>query len=340
MTALVCVSGLTGSRDGCKTIQNDVNTLKLLIENVGENFEGISKAACLVLVNISATDEGAKDVIHADSDGGKDILAKLLRHVLDPESGAADAACMALSNLTRKSSQAEIVMSCMGEDINTYKLVSAFTNIKFNKKGCNLHYLAPFFSNLSQCTEFRRQIMNKNRCLIQKLLPFIDFTESLIRRGGIVATIRNCCFDLEYHDWLLSPEVDILPRLLLPLAGPEEFDDEDMDKLPLELQYLGDDKKREVDEDIRKLLLEALNQVCAKRSGREFLRQKNAYVILREYHKWEKDRSLLLACENVIDLLIRTEDEIGEDNLRSLEVPEEYVEKFEKMDKEYLKEDE
>lgn len=56
---------------------------------------------------------------------------------------------------------------------------------------------------------------------------------------------------MEYHNWLLSEEVDILPCLLLPLAGNTEYDEEDNDKLPLELQYLPEDKKREDDPDIR-----------------------------------------------------------------------------------------
>jgi hypothetical protein len=59
----------------------------------------------------------------------------------------------------------------------------------------------------------------------------------------------------------LSDAVDLLPKLLLPLAGPEEFDEEDNDKLPIDLQYLGEDKTREQDPDIRKMLLEALTQV-------------------------------------------------------------------------------
>ena len=60
---------------------------------------------------------------------------------------------------------------------------------------------------------------------------------------------------------MLSTTVDLLPKLLLPLAGPEEFDEEDNDKLPIDLQYLGEDKCREVDPDIRKMLIEALTQV-------------------------------------------------------------------------------
>jgi hypothetical protein len=60
---------------------------------------------------------------------------------------------------------------------------------------------------------------------------------------------------------LLSEEVDILPSLLLPLAGPEQFEEQDMEKLPEDLQYLPDDKQRETDPDIRKMLLEALTKV-------------------------------------------------------------------------------
>jgi hypothetical protein len=66
----------------------------------------------------------------------------------------------------------------------------------------------------------------------------------------------------EHHTWLLNSEVDILPHLLLPLAGPEEFTDDEMDKLPPELQYLPECKVREADPDIRRMLLEALLQVC------------------------------------------------------------------------------
>ena len=63
------------------------------------------------------------------------------------------------------------------------------------------------------------------------------------------------------HEWLLGDEVDLLPALLLPLAGPEEFDDEDNESLPLDLQYLPPDKTREGNKDIRKMLVEAVFQV-------------------------------------------------------------------------------
>lgn len=66
-----------------------------------------------------------------------------------------------------------------------------------------------------------------------------------------------------FHDWLMSADVDILPCLLLPLAGPEEFEDDDVIKLPTELQYLEPDKTREPITLIRASLVEALTQVCS-----------------------------------------------------------------------------
>ena len=69
---------------------------------------------------------------------------------------------------------------------------------------------------------------------------------------------------LGFHDWLLSPDVDLLPVLLLPLAGPEQFSEEEIERLPLDLQYLPDDKERESDPDIRRMLLESLLKVSSR----------------------------------------------------------------------------
>lgn len=82
---------------------------------------------------------------------------------------------------------------------------------------------------------------------------------------------------------------------------------------------------------IRTMLLESLAQLCATRHGRKYLRDKGAYEILRELHKFESsvegDRRSLRACEDVVDILIKTEDEIGHDNLKQVEIPEDAMEK-------------
>ena len=68
-------------------------------------------------------------------------------------------------------------------------------------------------------------------------------------------------FHLDHHKCLLGEESDFLCALLLPLAGPESFTDEENDQLPLDCQYLPDDKVREDNPDLRKKLLESLLKV-------------------------------------------------------------------------------
>ena len=42
---------------------------------------------------------------------------------------------------------------------------------------------------------------------------------------------------------LTDPKINLLPFILLPLAGPEEIDEDEMFDLPEELQLLPSDKK-------------------------------------------------------------------------------------------------
>jgi hypothetical protein len=67
---------------------------------------------------------------------------------------------------------------------------------------------------------------------------------------------------VDLHEWILSPieadGADMLPFLLLPLAGPEALSDDENDALPLDLQYLPEDKSREPHPTVRKLILDAL----------------------------------------------------------------------------------
>lgn len=242
-----------------------------------------------------------------------------------------------LSNISRSETLVDEVMQALLEiDENILdRLVATFTKIDFNKHKQNLNYLAAVFSNLSQTSSFRHLVAKSETRLLQRLLPFICLETSLIRRGGIVGLLKNICFDTSLHEWLFSPDVDALPFILLPLAGPEEFDDETNEMLPVELQYLDSEKKRESDPDIRIMLLESLAQLCATRHGRTYLRSKGAYEILRELHKYEcspdGDKRALKACEDVVDILIKTEDEIGHDDLKKVDIPDDMLEKIEKM---------
>ncbi|XP_034180973.1 protein HGH1 homolog [Osmia lignaria lignaria] len=341
--ALEHVLSVTGSAEGRELLLKLPDILTQLIALTQDSSAAISKDAALALINITGDEAGASAFLLISETQSKNekqtynLIHVCMRFIMDKESTLADPCCMILSNMTRPLHLVDRIMSLIEKSGYSWdSIVAAFTAKQYNNTGAKLHYLGSVFSNLSQSSHVRRYLTDRDHNVIQRLLPFTEYEDSIVRRGGIVGTLKNCCFDIENHEWLLSPEVDILTYLLLPLAGPEEFDDEDNDKLPVSLQYLPETKKREQDLDIRIMLLEALTQLCSTKKGREILRKNNTYVILREYHKWEKNKNALLACENVVDILIRTEEEIGLDNLKDVEVPSEYTEKFHKMDQDFI----
>lgn len=297
----------------------------------------IARDACFVLINLTTNESASEAILKSCELNNQDLFRIICSYVLDANSQLADPLLSILSNLSRNEKFGQRIMNTLLEIDNAIfeKMVSVFSKTDFNQKNQNLHYLAAVFSNLSQLMTFRNLMATSQTRLFQRLLPFINHETSVIRRGGITGLLKNICFDSSLHDWLLSSDVDVLPFILLPLAGPEELDDETNEMLPLELQYLEPEKKREEDSDIRTILLESLAQLCATRKGRTYLRSKGTYEILRELHKFEissdGDMKALSACENVVDILIRTEDEIVHDNLKQVDIPEDVIEKIEKM---------
>ncbi|XP_074880281.1 protein HGH1 homolog [Buteo buteo] len=200
--------------------------------------------------------------------------------------------------------------------------------------------LGPLLCNLSQLPEGRRGLLDRSRCSVQRLLPFTQYQDSVVHRRGVVGALRNCCFEYEDHEWLLSEEVDILPFLLLPLAGPEEFPEDEMERLPVDLQYLPQDKQREEEPDIRKMLLEAIMLLTATKASRHTVREKGTYLILRELHRWEREPTVLAACEKLIQVLIGDEPGPGMENLLEVNIPEEVEQQLQRLDREEEEEQE
>lgn len=255
-----CILGLTGSKEGLELALEKPQLIVSLISLLEDTSIPIAKDASMCLVNISANEKGAILLANLDvkeycpplQKPPDNIVKQVLSSIFNTESSIADQCCMILSNLTRPSHLIEKIIDLIEKSGKTFdEIINVFTKIEYNKKGGKLHYLGPVLSNLSQSRRVRLFILDKSKCVIQRLLPFTEYKRSLIRRGGVVGTLKNCCFEEDYHEWLLSKDVDILPRLLLPLAGNEEFDEEDNDKLPVDLQFLPEDKTREEDPDIR-----------------------------------------------------------------------------------------
>ncbi|XP_064621016.1 protein HGH1 homolog [Lineus longissimus] len=330
--------GLTGSNDNFTYFRDHALCLEAIAQLTKDLKNEISRLAYKTLVNLSADEEICKTLLKLEKPD--DFIHTLIQYVLIQESEHADLVCSVLCNLTHWEGPAlevvEIIKS--HEDIGFDKIVQILCTKDYNKNA-SLDLLALFLSNLSQIIGTRQYILDKEKCVIQRLLPFTGYQGSVIKRRGVVGTLRNCCFEADYHEWLLSDKVDILPCLLLPLAGPETFDDDDMDKLPPDLQYLDDDKTREPEAEIRKMLVEAIYQLCATKHGRKYMKDKNAYVIIRELDKWEEDRIVSIAIEKLVTILIGDEPERVHENLQNVVVPEHLQKQFDMESEDLMKEE-
>jgi len=343
VAALEYFLGLSNSPEGVSLIvsSNDGRVISsILVLTFADKSAPVVENCLKILINLTVDDDVSWALLNLTNSA--DLPKRLLRVVVDRKHVFADQVCGILCNLTRSTRcslrMAEVIAEESAEEgdgdggcVSMHNLVLALTTEKYNEFA-TLHYLAPFISNLTQVKSVRNFVMDEKRCVIQRLLPFMNYEKSPERRGGVIGILRNCCFDVERHEWLLmGDDVDLLPRLLLPLTGPEEFDEEDNEKLPEDLQYLPEDKSREPDPDLRKMLVETIFKLCTTKKCRRYIREKNAYVIMRELHKWEKDRNVELAVMKLVDLLIGDDD--GKD-LDRVEIDEHTKATFEKQDRE------
>ncbi|KAJ8655716.1 hypothetical protein O0I10_008601 [Lichtheimia ornata] len=275
----------------------------------------VAHEAIKSLINLSA-DPRIQELLD-----DKFFIHHLCLLILIPDSVLADAACMLLSNMTKYEPTCVRVLEGEAKPLPGLSestrlldhLVEAFH--RGHKRAYNpkaeFNFLASVFANVSGIRAGRVYFLEN--AAHDKLAPLTKlqiFTEdpNVIRRGGVDATIKNCCFETRQHERILDAEqLNTLPFILLPLCGNEEYDMEEFEQFPEEIQLLDDDKKRESDSVLRLLLCESLLLLTHTRFGREYLRQKQVYRVIQRLHAQEKDDKIKEKCEAIVDMLIREE---------------------------------
>lgn len=176
----------------------------------------------------------------------------------------------------------------------------------------NYDYLAYLFADLAKHPPVRHFLVGAPQPYdsVVPLNKIKVFTEhpSTVRRKGVASTIKNAAFDVPSHAAFLDDDaVNILPYLLLPIVGGEQYDDDDMlDMLP-DLQLLPPDKKRDSDASIVQTHVETLTLLATTRQGRDLMRQVKVYPVIRETHAHVDDENVQEACERLVQILMRDE---------------------------------
>jgi hypothetical protein len=211
--ALHHVLSMTGNFESRKMIIQHPKAVSYVIILAFKKDEqkSIVKDAFFTLINLSADEIDAGVLLQKNPL----LLRLVLDYILDENSKFADTACAILSNLSRGRRNSEIIFnsafqqSVAANDSNNNtaqekarsaksavsfeKLLQVFCTENFNKTN-TLDYLAPFICNLTQLDTVRNTILNDSLLLL-RLLPFTTYQRSMIRRGGIMGSIKNLCFN-------------------------------------------------------------------------------------------------------------------------------------------------
>ena len=182
-------------------------------------------------------------------------------------------------------------------------------------KDADFDYLAYVLADLSKHAEIRQFFLTKQDydgvVPLNKIKVFTDH-KSDIRRKGVASTIKNVAFDVESHPaFLEEDQINILPYILLPITGNEEYDDEETMAMLPDLQLLPPDKQRDPDSNIVQTHVETLTLLTTTKEGRELMRNISVYPIVRETHSRVNDEGVQEACERLVQVLMRDEAEPG-----------------------------
>jgi hypothetical protein len=194
-------------------------------------------------------------------------------------------------------------------------------------KDADFNYLAYFFADIAKYPEGRAHFVTQRRDddNIIPLTKLTVFTEhkSAIRRRGVASTIKNVCFDTDSHTSIMAFDgVNLLPYVLLPIMGPEEYSDEDMEGMLDDLQLLPPDKEREKDVEILKTHLDTILLLTTTRGGRDVLKNIKVYPIIREMHLHVDDDDVRDGCDRIVQVLQRDEEDEPEKEPKVEEVEE------------------
>ncbi|UJR28152.1 hypothetical protein I4U23_009406 [Adineta vaga] len=348
--ALQTLLSLTASKEGRHLIlslpNTDSNTsvlscvCRLIFEDVQESIRFDS---LLFLINLTS-DNDSSIFNNKQTSIYSDFWIQLLKRCIDDRQYEhADAGCKLLSNITSRTISIDQLNDFVNHLDKNYPswfdhLIQAFSTIDYNLKKNNLDYLSALIVNLTQLKVIRERLRNHEH--LKRLLCFTDQNHSTIRRGSVACILKNCCFDHESHEQLIhqmGDNDDFICALLLPLtvATADELTEEENDQLPIDLQYLPSNKQLEPDQDIQHILLETILLLCATKSVREYLRSKQIYYVLRQYHQQSNlDFACNRTCERIIQILIGDEDyNVETDNLMELSIPDHLQEKFQEVDR-------
>ncbi|EAL68932.1 armadillo-like helical domain-containing protein [Dictyostelium discoideum AX4] len=301
---LLGVSDNQEARDILKSTQIINNCIKLITDS----NHVVVRHALTILINLCQDTDMLNDIVK------KNIVPRLVDGTTDTKNKMSEIFAMLLSNVTHTKEGCLSLMQC-GKELEAFfimKLVQVLTmdsNQEDYFKSTKNNWIVNIILNVTQIQEGRKIVLDKENQIFKEILPLVRH-ENVIKRRGILGIIRNCCYSEQHHDYLISPEVDILTKLCLPIRGNDKLDDDDLVGLHIDLHNssLPIGNERDQDRECRKMVVESLIFLTGTKKGRVSMRTAKIYPILRNLFNFETEEELRDNVEKVVELIIRDEE--------------------------------
>ncbi|OLL26115.1 Protein HGH1 [Neolecta irregularis DAH-3] len=256
--------------------------------------------AASILINLSSDCEIREILLQPE------YILLFTQIITDVKSGLTDLICMILANLS-KAEKIELILEITWENIpsmsSSNRVIDQLMDcyVKGHDKSLNpfatFDFLGNLFGDLTRFEKGREYFCRKQEYdgvfPISKIVVFTDHSR-VIRRTGTASCIKNILFDINEHEILL--------------------DERDSDGMPEECQLLPPDKKRDQDDHIITLHLDSLLLLTSTVFGRDILRKRKVYPIIRELHSSSIDQSVKERVDRIVNLIMRDEAQETKDD--------------------------
>ncbi|XP_056409488.1 protein HGH1 homolog, partial [Hyla sarda] len=186
--ALEYVLGVSATPEGRRSLCQLPGLLQAVLDVTSDPSSVVVLDSYHILVNLTSDPCTHRALLDIPA-----LLPALCERLTDPQYVYADSACSALCNLSREEESCRNVIATLNAT-GLDKLLEMICSPRYNPAAA-LHYLGPLMCNLTQLTEGRNYVLDRSRCVLQRLLPYTHLPGSVIRRGGVIGTLRNCCFN-------------------------------------------------------------------------------------------------------------------------------------------------
>ena len=201
--------GISGTTDGLSIILYNDTLFRALLKFCGHEVTDVKHNALKTVTNCLQIPSSVQFFITLDR---QHEFTDIFLINFDTESETVvNHICSIIENITREKYGALHIFKFIEKKDLMNKLLTLFTSNK-----SLYHHLSHLFGNLCQLSEVRKLFTANNGLIFDRVLPFIGH-ESSICRQGIANMIKNCCFETEFHEWVLRDDA-VVSSILLPLG--------------------------------------------------------------------------------------------------------------------------